>query len=183
MQFQFDAMSAATCATVAQIMPVFVVALIAERIVFRRSPEAGQYPATQFAVLFRIVIDLALALALLGTSALALIGVELRGLAGSAAETVWFGSGLLAVLIVYRWLLLSTPLLAMVAEASRVWARAVEAMLEGANLVTAVPIRTLGVAGDVFLTALSAGLFPVMEQLTDGFLSAVRLLGRFGRKR
>lgn len=176
-------MSAATCASLAQIMPVFVVALIAERIAFRRTPGAPEYTRNRLTVMLRILIDLALALALLAVTALALIGVELDGLYGRAADAAWIGAGLLATLIVYRWLLLSTPLLSLLADASEVWTRAIDDMLDSASTAAEIPIRVLGAAGDVVLTALSAGLFPVAETLASGVERAIDALARLGRRR
>lgn len=112
-------MSGATCATLAQVMPVFLVALTAERIVFKQSKSPRKMTRRIAAVLARTLLDLAIAIALVVATFMAVAGVENEGLKGDGATTLWNLAIILTIVVVYRWLLLSTPIGQVYLEATR----------------------------------------------------------------
>ena len=166
-----DAMSAQTCATIAQIAPVFLVALVAERIVFRSSPRPAEQRRRIAVVLIRVGIDTIIAVALLLLTMLVVAGVETEGLTGRSATYAWFGFVSLAIAVIYRWLLLSTPLLSILNIGAQRWAEWVaqatfqvaewlgwligRSILPGlANVVAQV----ISIASDVIIGILTVGL-------------------------
>lgn len=82
MPFELDTASAATCAAIAQIMPVFLVALIAERVVVSRSDDPTVVRRSMLAAAFRVLVDLTIAVGLLTCTGLALVGIEIDGWSG-----------------------------------------------------------------------------------------------------
>jgi len=91
-------MSAATCAVLANVIPIFFIALIAERTVSRRDALLGRA--------VRFLADLILATLMLMLEIGVLIGVEKDGL-NQSAPLAWVGSGLVMLAVLYRWALLS----------------------------------------------------------------------------
>lgn len=91
-------MNATTCATLANVIPIFLIALIAERSVSRRAPHASRAA--------RLVVDFSLAALMLILEIGLLIGVENGGL-NKSGVLAWIGSGALMIAVLYRWALLS----------------------------------------------------------------------------
>lgn len=152
-----DTASVATCTAIAQILPVFLVALVAERIVRAKQPKSPLARArSTLALLIRILVDLAIATGLLAFTLVALMGIEANGLSGPRAEELWGATFVLGFAILYRWMLLSTPLLGVVNEVGRASSNfifdAVAGLSEGASA------RLTGA-----LTALYSGLYFVSE--------------------
>lgn len=101
----FDTMNAATCATLAQVMPVFLIAFIAQDFVRNRSalPIAEHLIST-----FRSGLDAVLVILLLSLEVAFVIGVQSDGIQTKPmAVALWLGALYVAVFIVARWLLLS----------------------------------------------------------------------------
>ncbi|WP_313366640.1 hypothetical protein [Microbacterium sp.] len=154
-----DTASVATCTAIAQILPVFLVALVAERIVRAKQPKGPMARArSTLALLIRILVDLAIASGLLAFTFVALMGIEANGLSGPSAEKLWGATFVLGFAILYRWMLLSTPLLGVVNEVGRASSSAifdtVAGLSEGASA---------GLAG--VWTALYSGLYFVSEAI------------------
>jgi len=91
-------MNGQTCAVLANIIPIFLIALIAERAVSRKSPLALRTA--------KFVIDFALATVMLALEIGLLIGVENGGL-HKTAPLAWVGTFLILLAVLYRWALLS----------------------------------------------------------------------------
>lgn len=177
--FDFSTMGPDTCAAVAQTLPVFLVALIAERIVFRarRSGLARQWLAT----LARVFIDATIVLTLLVLTAYALVGLEKNGLQGGEAKALWFMSGVVALVVVYRWLLLSTPLLDFSRHVARVVADGTIDFLDGLargagsvwGLVVLPTARLLDGALTLVGSVLTVGVTDVAFNITTRLLDRI----------
>jgi len=163
-----DTASAATCTAIAQILPVFMVALVAERIAKLKEPAAFRAQVMLLlATVIRIFFDLALAFTLLTLTFVALLGVEADGLDGSPAKLLWGGSMVMGVAILYRWLLLGTPLLGLLNEANRFWVRLVfdtmeaagRALPRGVSWLSDVIGRVVLVVSEVLFGFIGAGMF------------------------
>jgi hypothetical protein len=163
-----DSASAATCAAIAQILPVFMVALVAERVVRRQDPSDPRARTRMLlATLIRIFVDLALAASLLVLTLLALSGVESEGLTGDWAAVLWTGTVATGFAVLYRWMLMSTPLWSVLNDANRIWIdgvfNAIERLgaklPEGLNRLSDLIGRVVLVISEIVFGILSAGLF------------------------
>lgn len=179
-----DTASTATCAAIAQILPVFMVALVAERIAKLREPvTARKRIRLMLATTIRIMVDLILALSLLALTLAALIGIESEGLNGRSATALWTGTVAMGFAILYRWLLLSTPLLSFFNEINQIWVRLVFNSVE--SLGRAVPqsfawiwtgvSRVLLVVTEVLFGFLTVGMFNGALSFSEWL--AARILG------
>lgn len=170
-----DAMSASTCATVAQIAPVFLVALVAERIVFRASPSPVEQRKRIAIVLIRVVIDGTIAVSLLLLTLLAVAGVEADGLTGQSARSAWYGFVLLAIAVIYRWLIVSTPLLPFLNAAAQWWAeRVAQAIFQIVEWITGLIGRAVLPSFWTFISqVISIALDIVVGVLTVGFAGPI----------
>lgn len=126
----FSPLTGATCASIAQILPLFFVALVAERVSVRKSRSDGSISdAAVLAVLVRIVVDLLMAFALLVLILLALQGVQKDGLPEERSQVLLIGTFILMCLVLYRWLLLSTPILLLARPLTTAMNEAAESVL------------------------------------------------------
>ena len=125
----------------------------------------------------RVLFDLALMVFLLVWMMLALIGIESNGLSGAGARRLWSGTFFLAVIVVYRWLLLSTPLLDGIGRITSWYGRAVAKMLDAAIMalpayfeqLLAFTARVLQVLSEAFATVVSAGLWNGIDGISEWF--------------
>lgn len=162
-----DTMSPATCAAIAQIMPVFLVALIAERVVFRKSEDVAKRRRNIITAVVRIGVDLLLACALLFITLLTLTGIEVGGIEGEQAETIWLFVILLFFGVLYRWLLLSTPLLEMFDGLANAVAAGFVHFIESIGEVPIWLARAIQVFGELIAGVLSVGLTSGVQSLAD----------------
>lgn len=180
-----DTASVATCAAIAQILPVFMVALVAERIVLAKRPKTPTAKARSvLASLLRIAVDTVIATCLLAFTLRALMGIEANGLRGSDASELWIATFVLGFAILYRWMLLSTPMLQLVSEFGQIVA---DFIFDGiARLAEILPAWLAGAwtflynalyfVSEVAFSVITAGLY-------DGALrTAERAVSRFVRK-
>lgn len=181
--------SAATCAAFAQILPVFMVALVAERVARSKEPaDSSARARLRLATLVRILFDLMLTAVLLFLTFAALDGIESDGVDGEHAALLWGGTFIIGLAILYRWLLLSTPILSLLTELGEAWARVVTRALDW--LLSAVPEgwdflvdtfgRILQVLSEVVFGLLSAGLFRGLPKLSDWFAPRVTITIEIG---
>ena len=100
-------MNTATCEALAQVMPVLLIALIAERVGFnpRKNKRKSRYELA--VALTRTFVDFVLALVIVSLELGFLNGIDGGGYKGSIARSYWAFTVLILIAILYRWLLLS----------------------------------------------------------------------------
>lgn len=162
-----DTAGPATCAAIAQIMPVFLVALIAERVVLRKTETISDRRMAVVATTIRILVDLTLACALLLTTLLSLTAIEVGGVSGQQAEVIWGLTISLFVGVLYRWLLLSTPLLGLFNQAADGIAAALVTLVESVGAVPEWLARSIQVFVELAAGVLSAGLASGVQSLSE----------------
>lgn len=111
----FDTMGAGVCSALAQLAPVFMVLLVAERVVFTTGEDDDTVDDLLDNDEFwlgtgRIVVDLLLAAMCAFLTISALIGIEEVGFVGGYAAAMWVITFALIGLVILRWLFLATPL-------------------------------------------------------------------------
>lgn len=177
-----DTASVATCTAIAQILPVFLVALVAERIVRAKQPKSPRARArSTLALLIRILVDLAIATGLLAFTLVALMGIEANGLSGPRAEELWRATFILGFAILYRWMLLSTPLLGVVNEVGRASSNfvfdAVAGLSEGASArltgAWTALYNGLYFVSEVVFSILGAGLYEGAMRTAEKMVSRI----------
>lgn len=107
-----DTMSAEACAAVAQVVPVFLIALIAERV---RAPKSNvlerRRPLVRLAVILRalgrVVVDVSLAVIMVVLEITVLLGIDTDGLGGKTAQQTWALLILVIAVTLLRWLFLN----------------------------------------------------------------------------
>jgi predicted Co/Zn/Cd cation transporter (cation efflux family) len=159
--FDFQSMSADTCGAIAQIMPVFMVALIAERIAFKRGASSAETSRRLLVALARVVVDLTLAIGLLFVTVRALVGIEVGGLEGAEARATWVLAGLLAVAVLYRWLLLSPPVSRGMQRFLPIYIDIVRAALETLTFFPEALLRVTGAFAESLFAVVSGGMASV----------------------
>jgi len=159
------------CAAIAQVAPVFMVLLVAERVVFTAedSSEPGTRMNAAAMALGRVLVDLALALLGAALTMSSFIGIEEGGLFGDRAETMWILTFLLITAVLARWLLLSTPL-------SLIFEWTARGLTEFLNLSGEALARVL----TGFPLAVSRVIFDLAEGLAQ-FVLGVASIGTLGR--
>jgi hypothetical protein len=163
-------MSAATCAAVAQLLPVLLVVLIAERIVVPGKRRSKRRTRRLIAASARLFVDLVLAVTLVVGIFVALAGVENDGLQGQGANTVWVLAIALTVGVVYRWFLLSPVVYEVGTSIANWYVRLLErafAPIEGFSEPLATALRV----GAEFLFGVAGG---GVDFLADTVVPAIR---------
>lgn len=130
-----DSMGAGVCGALAQLAPVFMVLLVAERVVFTTDGDETLEDLIDDDEVWlgagRLVVDLLLAGLCAFLTIGALIGIEAEGYTGPFAETMWNLTFALIALVILRWLFLATPLSAVFTGIARAQAKAAFAFAEG----------------------------------------------------
>jgi hypothetical protein len=100
-------MNVATCEALAQLMPVLLIALIAERVAFKRTKNRRKARFKLASALIRTLFELMLALVIIGGELGFLNGIDEHGFKGETARSYWLLAVLVLIAILYRWVLLS----------------------------------------------------------------------------
>ncbi|MGN7977401.1 hypothetical protein ACTJJ4_07485 [Microbacterium sp. 22195] len=127
-----DAMNADVCTALSQLAPVFMVLLVAERVVFKRSGDEDALESDSFWLgIAQITVDLLLAALSAFITISALLGIQAKGYEGTFANVLWTTTITLILLVILRWLFLATPLSSAFTQVVRSQARAALALQEG----------------------------------------------------
>ena len=154
-------MGAGVCAALAQLAPVFMVLLVAERVVFAVDEEDTFEDMIEndeaWLAAGRIAVDLILA----GLSAFltisALVGIEAGGYTGEFANWMWVMTFGLIGLVILRWLFLATPFSALFTRYMRGQAKFLldvgegiaDGLVEVPRALAVVPREVLATLADV----------------------------------
>ena len=102
-----ESLSPDTCAALAQIVPVFLIALIAERLTTPKFSEADDMVRRLGMILrfaFRAIVDIVLAIAMVAVELRCVLGIERDGLDGDTARQTWALFVVIVIWSLLRWL-------------------------------------------------------------------------------
>jgi hypothetical protein len=176
----FNSMSADTCAALAQVVPVFLIALIAERV---RTPRIKDDETTsrRLAIIlratFRALSDLLLAIVLVALEITVVVGIEAGGMTGEDAQQNWGFFILVTIWTLLRWLLANPIVQAAYTAYWRFAGWLTGALLDG--FATLLDGMLRGISAFIGATprgidAMSRGLVRLIASLADWILKLPR---------